>query len=194
VTAAATTTASNAPALIAAASVLGGVMLTSTFNMLKGRQERKDKEAEREEQRRILHRSARKEAYAALLTSYAEADVALDEFGLLRPSAHPATGLAPEVVRAKNAVLAFRSAVAAVVLEGPAEVGNAARNLQSSCGICLTVRLIAVNDHPNSDMPVAQLMTPNVPGVVNQDQMRQERHDAFVAAAREALGGDAPGF
>lgn len=193
-TAIATTTASNAPAVIAAVSALGGVFITSAFTLLKGRQERKDKRDDRDEQRKILHRAARKEAYAALLTSYAAVDAALEEFSLLSPSALPDTGLAPEVVTAKNVVLALRSAVAAVVLEGPSEVGNAAQELENACDVCLTVRLLAVAQNPNSDESVYSLAKPIAPGVVNQDRRRLENLRLFITAAREALGGDAPKF
>ncbi|MEV8046648.1 hypothetical protein AB0P02_22755 [Streptomyces griseoluteus] len=56
-------------ALISAASALSGVVLTGAFSLLKGRQERLSKEADRDEQRGIMHRDARRGVYAELLSS-----------------------------------------------------------------------------------------------------------------------------
>jgi hypothetical protein len=52
-------------ALISAASALAGVALAGGFTLLKGHQERTDKEADRDEQRRVMHRAARRDVYAA---------------------------------------------------------------------------------------------------------------------------------
>ncbi|WP_328503633.1 hypothetical protein OG828_36980 [Streptomyces sp. NBC_00457] len=62
--------AEQSVALISAASALAGVVLTGGFALLKGRQERLDKQADRDVQRRVMHRESRREVYGQFISRY----------------------------------------------------------------------------------------------------------------------------
>ncbi|WP_158756459.1 hypothetical protein [Streptomyces sp. NRRL S-475] len=178
-------------ALISAASALGGVVLTGAFALLKGRQERWDKQADRDEQRRVMHRASRRDVYAQLLTQYYEVDRKIETARRLRPTSTPDAQVDDELLEAEASIRALREAASAVSLEGPQSVSAAADLLVEACWSMLTVLSDLHVDHAGSDQMLWALPSPE------RDQARirlRQALDYFVVQARKALGGDSPGF
>ncbi|WP_329336724.1 hypothetical protein OG866_20680 [Streptomyces sp. NBC_00663] len=178
-------------AAIGAGGALLGVALTGGFNLLRGRQEFRDKEAERSEQRKIMHREARREAYLDVLRKYHEADRKIQELWKIRPGPDSEVPVDPIVLETDAAILDLREACANVILEGPDEVARAAHGLWTACEEVSTVtNEIAFANH-GSDQRLFQLAADE------QSALEAERHSArgqFMRAASDAIGGRAPGF
>jgi hypothetical protein len=183
--------AEQSVALISAASALGGVVLTGAFALLRGRQERLDKQADRDEQRRVMHRESRRSVYAQLLSQYHEADRKLRATGQLTPPPSRDAQVADELREAEESVVALYEAAAAVSLEGPEPVSAAADELTEACWSLLQVVADLYVDHAGSDERLWSLNSPD------RDRSRIEVGRAkrsFVQRARSVIGGDFPGF
>ncbi|WP_042364067.1 hypothetical protein [Streptacidiphilus neutrinimicus] len=89
---------------------------------MKRRQEHSDKQADRDEQRKMLHRKARKDAYSALLVAYAGFDEAINKVWLVQADTPTDDGIPAAFHEAEQALLDLRPAVSAVALEGPPAV------------------------------------------------------------------------
>ncbi|MFI8988704.1 hypothetical protein ACIG63_27470 [Streptomyces antimycoticus] len=181
-------------ALISAASALAGVALTGGFTLLKGRQERTDKQADRDEQRRVMHRAARRDVYAELLTAYHEVDRNFREVAKTRPPADPTVPIpsgSDVAYQAEASINALRQAAAAVALEGPAEAGAAADKLCEACFSLLIAFAGLDVEHAGSSEPLWSYDS------TERDEAQTEVSRAcwaFIEQARATLGGDAPGF
>jgi 3-methyladenine DNA glycosylase AlkD len=183
--------AEQSVALISAASALGGVVLTGAFALLKGRQERLDKQADRDEQRRVMHRESRRHVYAQLLSQYHDADRKLRATGQLKPLPSPDAQVADEMLEAEESVIALYEVAAAVSLEGPEAVSAAADELVEACWSLWRVVDDLYVDHIGSGEPLWTLDSPE------RDRSRTEVGRAkrsFVQQARSVIGGDFPGF
>ncbi|MEU8742978.1 hypothetical protein AB0C39_04945 [Streptomyces parvulus] len=178
-------------AVIGAGGALLGVALTGGFSLLRGRQEFRDKEAERHEQRKIMHREARREAYLDVLRKYHEVDRKIDALWKTRPSSHPDAPVDSIILEVDTAILDLREACANVILEGPDSVAQSAHNLWTACDAVSTVATEISVAHYGSDQYLFMLITDE------QSAAEAARHSArgeFIRAASNAIGGRAPGF
>ena len=181
-------------ALISAASALAGVVVTGTFALLKGRQERLDKQADRDEQRHVLHRAARRDVYAQLLTAYHEVDRQFGELYKTRPSTDANVRIPREqdiFAQVEVLIHTLREAAAAVALEGPTQASAAADDLCEASSLLLFACARIGVDHAGETDPLWSYSSSA------RDEARialTRAHWKFIDCARAALGGDAPGF
>ncbi|MFI5986362.1 hypothetical protein ACIBEA_36565 [Streptomyces sp. NPDC051555] len=178
-------------AAIGAGSALIGVALTGGFNLLKGRQDFREKEAERREQRRVMHRTTRRDVYLEALRAYHAADREIQDLLRAYPGIAPDAPADPAFGETEAAILVLREACAAVVLEGPDLVSEAAHNVWTSCLDVYTTAADVSNSNPGSTSRIFMLMTDE------QSEVEYARHHArgqFIRAASDAIGGRAPNF
>jgi hypothetical protein len=183
--------AEQSVALISAASALAGVTLTGAFTLLKGRQERLDKQLDRDEQRHIMHREARREAYVAFLTAYHEVERKFEEAGRIIPPPHDDEPIAPELPAAEASIMALKEAGATVALEGPPEMRTAADRVVSACWALLEELAQVNRDNVGQSQRLWLYDAPD------RDETQAELDRAvlnFQEAARGVLGGNAPGL
>ncbi|MEU0075392.1 hypothetical protein ABZ027_38560 [Streptomyces sp. NPDC006332] len=178
-------------ALISAASALAGVAVTGGFTLLKGRQERLDKEIDREEQRRVMHREARRDAYSQFLSAYHETARGFQEVKKLVPPAHVDDPAGDEMDDLEAAIIALQEAGSNVTLEGPPQVQFAADELVEACrdlnleytrlcaAKCGQTQRLYFYDSPDRDQADVRL---------------RRAYRSFQEQARSALGGDSPGW
>ncbi|MFE9381104.1 hypothetical protein [Streptomyces sp. NPDC006855] len=109
--------------LVGAGAVVVGAGLTGGFTLLKGRQERTDKERDRLEQRITRHREIRREAYLQLLDCAQKLSLCQGRFVGV-------DGL-PDDLQAElgSAMRDLSRSLLVVRMEGPVEVAAAARDL-----------------------------------------------------------------
>lgn len=110
--------------VIGAGAVIAGATLTGGFTLLKGRQERAEKERERLEQRVVRHREIRRDAYVALLSKTQEMDELIAEY-----SNRGLEARAEYRERLGAAETKLYQCLAVVQMEGPAEVARCAKKL-----------------------------------------------------------------
>lgn len=103
-----------------------GAGLTGGFTLLKGRQERVDKERDRLEQRTSRHREIRRDAYIALLSDAKSVDSLQRDFSPSNPL--PRTEYLRELTAATDQLY---QSLLIVRIEGPDEVAAAAQELVS---------------------------------------------------------------
>ncbi|MFJ2749772.1 hypothetical protein [Streptomyces sp. NPDC087297] len=178
-------------AVIGAASALIGVALTGGFNLLKGRQDFRDKEADRREQRRVMHRTSRRDVYLEALRAYHVADREIQALLKIRPGATAEDSGDPAYEETEAAILVLREACAAVILEGPDAVAEAAHGLWVSCLEVYAMVADVASSHYGSSSRIFMLMTDE------QNEFESARHRArgqFIRVASEAIGGTAPNF
>ncbi|MGW4757283.1 hypothetical protein [Streptomyces chartreusis] len=181
----------RAAALISAASALAGVALAGAFTLFKGRQDRLDKQLDRDEQRNVMQRQARREAYVAFLAAYHEVERKFVEVGDVIPPPHADDLVAPELPATEAAIMTLQQAGDAVALEGPPEMAPAADRVVSACWDALSefARLIA--DKAGQAQRLCKYDYPS------RDRAETERDlaaFAFQDAARGVLGGNTPGL
>lgn len=176
-------------ALVGAGSALAGVLVTSSFTLLKGRQERRDKQMDRDEQRQIMHREARRGAYAAFITAFHEADRKLNEVARTR-SGGSDEPVAHELPAAEMAIIALQEAGSAVSLEGPLAVATEARRVTRAC-FDLLATYAELSASAESGLMLWQCESPTR---ASDEAAVKQAHSAFVEAARAVLGGNAPGM
>ncbi|HET6356154.1 hypothetical protein [Streptomyces sp.] len=178
-------------AVIGAGGALLGVFLTGSFALLKGRQDNSEKERDRVEQRRLVQREARRDAYLRFLSIYHEADKKIVALWKTRPDASDAQQVKPEVLEAIDAAEAVREAATEVALEGPAEARTAAYDLYRVV-LRSATNLAALNvDHAGSE----QLMFQLGDGFNNEWELeRHTVHRSFISVASKVVGGEAPGL
>jgi hypothetical protein len=187
------TSSAYLPALIGAGSALAGVLVTGSFALLKGRQDRSEKQRDRDEQRRVMHRTTRRDVYLGLLTVYGDVEAQLERALLLKSSSLRGANVPAEFRDFDAAIRTIRAAVAVVTLEGPTSVSVAASAVHDAC-LAAFLGLGNAALESSEDALIIRLIPPSTPGRPNlMDALRSSR-DAFIAAAREALGGNAPGF
>ncbi|MFI1394581.1 hypothetical protein [Streptomyces sp. NPDC020681] len=173
-------------ALISAGAALAGVAVSGGISLLRARQDRLDKQADREEQRRTQRLETRRAAYVAFLEAVTAIEDALEAIGSFEV---PATR--EEFDRhglAENATLtAFVNRVMEVIVAGPSEMEMKAKGIWESI-----VDLVGSYDNAfeahRTDSDRQQLEA-----LVERDHrvMRNRlsnRRSAFAAAAREQLG------
>ncbi|MET8077058.1 hypothetical protein [Streptomyces sp. NPDC005303] len=178
-------------ALIGAASALAGVALTGAFTLLKGRQDRLDRQLDRDEQRLMMHREARRAAYAVFLAAYHKVDRHFEEVKKVIPPLDPREQICPQMPATESAIVELLEAGSTVALEGPAEMSAAAHDVVVACAALLeefaqllrdnvgtTTRLWALDSH-SRDLALEKM-----------DQACL----AFTTSARRVLGGDDPGM
>lgn len=179
-------------ALIGAGSALAGVLVTGVFALLQGRQNRLDKQMDRDEQRRLLHRQARKDAYAALLVAYHEVERSLEAVSKSRSIA-PGAAVPPLFYTAESAVVALWEAGSAVSLEGPSEAAAAVKRLHDASvkylGALAELAMEAEAD--DSDSP---LWARESPARSATKAEFKQAYRSFVETARVVLGGNDPGL
>ncbi|MEV3848132.1 hypothetical protein AB0J30_15210 [Streptomyces microflavus] len=110
--------------LVGAGAVVVGAGLTGGFTLLKGRQERTDKERDRLEQRITRHREIRREAYLSLLNNAEAVDTLQRDFTMSEEGS-------PEEFRSEldTASARLHQSLLVVRMEGPSEVADAAQEL-----------------------------------------------------------------
>ncbi|MGA4801224.1 hypothetical protein [Streptomyces lavendulocolor] len=178
-------------AAIGAGGALFGGVLAGGFSLLKGRQEAANSERDRVEQRMVLHRTSRREAYLAVLAAYSEVDRRTDAVMRMRPPPTANLNVAEEFYAADEALRSLREAVAAAQLEGPIAVAEAASALWSACwerhvlladctagNIGSSTQLYALADAADEEKVAAP----------------HTARRSFLDAAQAAVGGNAPGF
>jgi len=177
-------------AVIGAAGVLAGGLLTGGFTLLKGQQDRRERDLDRIEQRRVLHRNTRRAAYLDFLNAYSDLDHSIDGLWLQVPPADVASTPAEfaEYDRLESALL---KAEAALALEGPPEVAVAARSVAEAFGGEGRAVANLLRRHVGT-----QQMPLNValPSERETTAIRERSFVTFLEEARRALGGDAPAF
>ncbi|MFI5644811.1 hypothetical protein [Kitasatospora sp. NPDC051705] len=179
----------NWGAVISAASALGGVGLTGLFGVLKSRQERLAQQMSVREERRSAHRLERRETYIRLMAAMKKVQRAGH---ICRVAVPPSSDPLPQIWQDYFEALEVLDREAEYVrLEGPPEVSDAARDLNSSAVRSYYVLETAAKAHLGAAQPLATLLS--------DEQMSNHReeitrlHD-FIASARRALGGEDPGF
>jgi hypothetical protein len=187
------TSSAYLPALIGAGSALAGVLVTGSFALLKGRQDRSEKQRDRDEQRRVMHRTTRRDVYLGLLTAYGDVEAQLERALLLTSSSLRGTDVPAEFRDFDAAIRTIRAAVAVVTLEGPTSVSVAASAIPDAC-VAAFIGLGTAALDSNEDVMITRLLPPSTPGRPNVLVALRDSRDAFIVAAREALGGNAPGF
>jgi hypothetical protein len=183
--------AGESVALIGAASALAGVVVTGTFTLLKGRQERLDKSAERDEQRRIMHREARRSAYVEFLNASHVAERKLHELKKIYPAARPDDPPAPAMEDLEAAIIALREAGSTVSVEGPAEMHMLADALVATYWDVFIQYARLFRSHHGESNYLFTYASPE------RDAAAQAMAGAqldFELAARKFVGGDAPGW
>lgn len=182
--------AEQAAALISAASVLAGVALTGTFTLLKGRQERLDKQLDRDEQRRIMHREARRDAYAQFLAAYHEVDRKFEQVKKIFPASDSEQPVAPQLPAVEEAIIALKEAGSTVSLEGPPELSEAANRLCSACIALLHAFVVLSASNRGDSRRLWAYDSPDRDGAENEmDQAGQpsnRRPGRYLAAAHPA--------
>ncbi|MEV6577261.1 hypothetical protein AB0M92_03725 [Streptomyces sp. NPDC051582] len=183
--------AEQAVALISAAGVLAGVALTGTFTLLKGRQERVDRQLDRDEQRLVMHREARRDAYAQFLTTYHEVDRRFAEVKKILPASNPDEPVASQLPAAEDAIIALKEAGSTVSLEGPPELSEAASRLCLAC-FALLLAYVSLGAAHRGDS--RRLFAYDSPDRDEAEAEVDQAYAAFQGAARRVLGGDEPGL
>ncbi|WP_433397053.1 hypothetical protein [Streptomyces sp. CA-146814] len=179
-------------ALVGAGSALAGVAVTGAFTLLKGRQEAREKRRDRAEGRRILHREARRGAYLEVLRAAHEFDEYMDDVWKGLPVGLPNDPPRPPWREAEAAVKRLREAAVKVSIEGTAEVAASAHDLWISNYDALhDANRISGENAGNSTERLFMLADANGS---TSEPIRVEARNHFIAAARAALGGDAPSF
>ncbi|MEU3294567.1 hypothetical protein ABZ722_19680 [Streptomyces longwoodensis] len=178
-------------ALIGAASALAGVALTGAFTLLKGRQDRLDKQLDRDEQRLIMHREARRDAYACFLTAYHEVDRSFAEVRKVIPPPDLTMPVSPQMPATESAITALAEAGSTVSLEGPAEMSALAHDVVVACAALL--REFAQLVHANAGSHT-RLWAYDCPTRDQAEEAMDQAYSAFAESARKVLGGDAPGM
>ncbi|MFJ9607033.1 hypothetical protein ACIRS1_11905 [Kitasatospora sp. NPDC101176] len=179
----------NWGAVISAASALGGVGFTGLFGVLKGRQERLAQQMSARDERRSAHRLERREAYIRLMAAMKRVQAAGHTCRLAVP---PSSEPWPEIWKNYFETLEALDREAEYVrLEGPPEVSDAARDLNTAAVRSYRALEAAAEAHPGATQSLASLL----------DDEQRSRHGEevtelrdFIAKARRALGGEDPGF
>ena len=161
------------------------------FSLLKGRQDRAEKDRDRHESRRVLHRSTRRDAYLEFLNAYGEIDHVLTELWMLQPPETRETQAPSEFRDMDRAYGVLRKAQAVVALEGPQAVAAVAHV------VVLAVReehkaITEVCFRHVGDSEVA--ITLATVAERGTEANRHRVHGELLGTARHALGGDAPDF
>ncbi|MGW3586241.1 hypothetical protein ACWDM8_33520 [Streptomyces rubiginosohelvolus] len=179
-------------ALVGAGSALAGVGVTGAFTLLKGRQETREKQRDRIEGRQMLHREARRDAYLEVVRASHEFDEYMDDVWLGLAVGLPDDPPRPPWDDAEAAVKRLREAAAKVSIEGTSEVAEAAHDLWVSNYDALhdANRLSGENAGNTTD----RLFVLADANGSTTESVRIAARGRFIAAARAALGGDAPGF
>ncbi|MFF6912892.1 hypothetical protein [Streptomyces sp. NPDC012466] len=178
-------------ALIGAASALAGAALAGVFTLLKGRQDRLDRQLDRNEQRLIMHREARRDAYARFLTAYHEVDRSFGEVRKAVPPPEPGLPVPPALSGVEAAITALSEAGATVSLEGPVEMSLAAHDLVVACSSLLREFAQLAHDNIGSD---TRLWAYDCRARDQAEEAMDHAFLAFTVSARKVVGGDAPGM
>ncbi|MFE5682685.1 hypothetical protein [Streptomyces sp. NPDC056512] len=179
-------------ALIGAGSALAGVLVTGVFTLLKGRQDRLDKQMDRDEQRRNMHREARKGAYASLLAAYYEVERKMGEVAKVR-SGVASEPVALELPIAEAAIVAIGEAASAVALEGPVDVAAEAQRLYRACFNLLAAYAVLANGGTGDEVGTRLWAYESPERDARQEEVKRSRL-AFLESARAVLGGNDPGL
>ncbi|MDH6704640.1 hypothetical protein P3T27_001343 [Kitasatospora sp. MAA19] len=181
--------ADNWGAVISAASALGGVGFTGPFGVLRSRQERLAQQMSTREERRSAHRLERREAYIRLMAAMKKVQSAGHT---CRDAVPPSSDPWPPIWQNYyEALVALDREAEYVQLEGPPEVSDAARDLNSSAVHSYYVLETAAKAHLGATQPLVTLLSDEQ--MSNRREEDTRLHD-FIASARRALGGEDPGF
>ncbi|MFJ9445161.1 hypothetical protein ACIRRH_25315 [Kitasatospora sp. NPDC101235] len=175
-----------AATLIGAGGALAGVAISGMFSMMQARRASEERQLDRLEQRRASDREARRDLYAQLV-SVARRAVAANEV-LWRASPAELEGTdAQAVADAEELVAEFEHAANLVMLAGPPQLAEQAKQLLWVYEDSLATAKAIAKENPGSAGRVWQLATP---GQARIDEALGEARMAFIADARKALGGD----
>jgi hypothetical protein len=174
-------------ALVSAGSALAGATIGGLFTLLKGRQEARERQADREEQQRQRRLDSRRTAYIAFLKALSDAE---DECHALYEFKVPGTleafeGAERPVIAAFNQLF---QAKLEVEMAGPAVMAaQAERVLEQVMAIIEEYEgcFESHKDHAESAELIAL-----VPGHGRLANRLNVQRDRFIGAARIQLGGD----
>ncbi|MFF3998498.1 hypothetical protein ACFYX8_34975 [Streptomyces cyaneofuscatus] len=174
-------------AIVTASSALAGATVGGLFTLLKGRQEARERQADRDEQHRQRRFDSRRDAYIGFLTAFGNAE---DELPKLYEFKVPASLEAFEreeasVVQAFNAL--FQAKLGVEIAGPPVMAAQAQRVLDQLYGI---IEEYEGCFEANKDRPEASALIGLVPGHSRLANRLSVQRDRFTGAARVQLGGD----
>ncbi|MGA4951481.1 hypothetical protein [Streptomyces lydicamycinicus] len=170
--------------LIGVVGTLLGASLTGGFSLLQGRQGSRDKQRDRLEQRWLVHREARRDAYLKLISKLYEFDKLIEELWTSKPNGNH------QLLRDVSEVAASLEELATVVkLEGPSSVGDAAQRLVEAASDVYTSLLLVDHDASKQDD------NPRLLDLITRNIEEEEEHaraslTAFIEAANAAMGSE----
>ncbi|MGV9341246.1 hypothetical protein [Streptomyces sp. NPDC003688] len=174
-------------ALVSAGSALAGATVAGVFTLLKGRQEARERQADREEQRRHRRLDNRRDAYIGFLRAFGEAE---DELHKLYEFKVPAAlqdfeAAERSVVRAFND---FFQAKLGVEVAGPPVMAAQAQRVLDQLSVIIEEYeecFEANKDRPDESQLIS--LMPYHGRLANRLNVQRDR---FTGAARVQLGGE----
>ncbi|GFE38490.1 hypothetical protein Stube_31630 [Streptomyces tubercidicus] len=164
-----------------------GTSATGFFTLRQGWQNSYEKERDREAQRWLVHREARRGAYSKLVSKHYEFDKLVEALWKSRSSENPQLISDTEAV-----VSSLLELVTLVQLEGPPSVGLAAESLGSADQDVATElqELSFQSRRQGFDRPLDAITGQVVRDIENLDAERGGKLENFIHAARQAIGGE----
>jgi hypothetical protein len=174
-------------ALVSAGSALTGATIGGMFTLLKGRQEARERQADREEQRRQRRLDSRRTAYVAFLMALSEVE---DSYRGLYEFQVPATVDAYDTAE-RPTVSAFNrlfQAVLEVDMVGPAVMAAQAERVLDQARTVIEEYAGCFESHAARDQEASLIsLMDNQGRLINRLAVQRDR---FIKAARVQLGGD----
>ncbi|TJZ41450.1 hypothetical protein FCH28_37075 [Streptomyces piniterrae] len=173
--------------IIGSASALLGTTATGYFGLRQGWQNSYEKERDRESQRWLVHREARRAACSKLVSKHYEFDKFVEELWSSRPGENRQIIADTEVT-----VASLLELVTLVQLEGPPSVGNAAESLgRADQEVATELQELSYQaTRRDDDRSLSEITLPEVREVEDIDSLRKGKLEEFIHAARQAIGGE----
>lgn len=174
-------------ALVSAGSALAGATVGGIFNLLRGRQESKERQTDRDEERRQRRLDSRRSAYVSFLSKLSDLE---DEYQHLHSFQLPDTedrweAVAIAALAARNRLFQARIEVE---MAGPAVMAAQADRVLQQATILLEEYDEAYPAHKDrSDTATFYDLVPGMGRVINRLNVQRDR---FIGAARVQLDGD----
>jgi len=174
-------------ALVSAGSALAGATVGGVFSLLKGRQEARERQADRDEQRQYRRLDARRDAYIGFLKAFGEAEDALPELYQFKVPADQASFETVEMPVVESFNDLFQAKLHVDMAGTPAMTEQAQRVLDQLMTLIETYEecFLANKDHPEE--------TRLIDLVTSQGRLANRlnvQRDRFTDAARLQLGGE----
>ncbi|MET7788131.1 hypothetical protein ABZS93_16185 [Streptomyces sp900116325] len=174
-------------ALVSAGSALTGATIGGLFSLLKGRQEARERQADRDEQRRQRRLDSRRTTYVAFLRELSNTQ---DEYNKLHEFRLPASEedwqvAATDALSARERLF---QAWVEVGMVGPAVMAAQAERVVSQATTLLEEYVDAYEEHKGSSEEACLYdLVPGMSRVVNRLNVQRDR---FLGAARVQLDGE----